>query len=80
MIKYDKSWCVLGFNAFFGGYYLWYRKYPSDSKEMLITYSEQHQDVWDKLSKEQCGGKYSSYKYDTLPRGRVWYDTEEKKY
>lgn len=55
-------------------------EYPSDSKEMLITYSKQHQDVWDKLSKEQCGGKYSSYKYDTLPRGRVWYDTEEKKY
>lgn len=51
-----------------------------DCKEILITYSKQHKDVWEKLSKEQFDGKYSSYKYDTLPRGRVWYDLEEKKY
>ena len=50
-----------------------------DCKDILITYSKQHKDVWDKLSKEQFDGKYSSYKYDTLPRGRVWYDLEEKK-
>ena len=49
-------------------------------KEMLITYSKQHKDVWKKLSKEQCGGKYSTYKFDALPRGRVWYDLEEKTY
>jgi len=52
----------------------------NEASEPLITYSKQHKDVWDKLSKEQFGGKYSSYKYDTLPRGRVWYDTEEKQY
>ena len=39
-------------------------------KEMLITYSKQHKDVWEKLSKEQYGGKYSIYKFDALPRGR----------
>lgn len=50
------------------------------SKEVLLTYSKQHKDVWDKLSKEQCGGKYSSYKFDILPRGRIWYDLEENKY
>lgn len=49
-------------------------------KEMLITYSKQHKDVWEKLSKEQYGGKYSIYKFDALPRGRVWYDLEEKAY
>lgn len=49
-------------------------------KDFLITYSKQHKEVWEKLSKEQFGGKYSSYKYDTLPRGRIWYDLEEKKY
>ena len=49
-------------------------------KEMLITYSKQHKDVWERLSKEQCGGKYSTYKFDDLPRGRVWYDLEEKTY
>ena len=33
-------------------------EYPDDyqDKEMLITYSKQHKDVWGKLSKEQCGG------------------------
>ena len=51
-----------------------------DCKESLITYSKQHKDVWEKLSKEQFDGKYSCYKYDTLPRGRVWYDLVEKKY
>ena len=57
-------------------------EYPDDyqDKEMLITYSKQHKDVWGKLSKEQCGGKYSIYKFDALPRGRVWYDLEEKTY
>ncbi len=51
-----------------------------DCKDFLITYSKQHKEVWEKLSKEQFSGKYSSYKYDTLPRGRIWYDLEEKKY
>ena len=57
-------------------------EYPDDyqAEDMLITYSKQHKDVWEKLSKEQCGGKYSSYNFDTLPRGRVWYDLEEKAY
>lgn len=57
-------------------------EYPEDyqSKDMLVTYSKQHKDVWEKLSKEQCGGKYSTYKFDALPRGRVWYGLEEKAY
>ena len=57
-------------------------EYPDDykSEDMLLTYSKQHKDVWERLSKEQCGGKYSTYKFDTLPRGRVWYDLEEKTY
>lgn len=57
-------------------------EYPDDykSEDMLLTYSKQHKDVWEKISKEQCGGKYSTYKFDALPRGRVWYDLEEKAY
>ena len=57
-------------------------EYPDDyqSKDMLLTYSKQHKDVWEKLSKEQYCGKYSAYKFDSLPRGRVWYDLEEKTY
>ena len=57
-------------------------EYPDDyqSEDMLLTYSKQHKDVWERLSKEQYGGKYSIYKFDTLPRGRVWYDLEEKSY
>ena len=50
------------------------------SEDMLLTYSKQHKDVWERLSKEQCGGKYSTYKFDAIPRGRVWYDLEEKDY
>ena len=59
-----------------------FEEYPEDyqSKDILLTYSKQHKDVWERLSKEQCGGKYSTYKFDTLPRGRVWYDLEEKAY
>ena len=57
-------------------------EYPDDysSEDELLTYSKQHKDVWEKLSKEQYKGKYSVYKFDSLPRGRVWYDLEEKKY
>ena len=57
-------------------------EYPEDyqSKDILLAYSKQHKDVWERLSKEQCGGKYSAYKFDALPRGRVWYDLEEKAY
>ncbi len=57
-------------------------EYPDDyqSEDMLLTYSKQHKDVWEKLSKEQYGGKYSAYKFDTFPRGRIWYDLEEKYY
>lgn len=57
-------------------------EYPDDykSEDMLLTYSKQHKDVWERLSKEQCGGKYNTYKFDALPRGRVWYDLEEKAY
>ena len=57
-------------------------EYPDDykSEDMLLTYSKQHKDVWERLSKEQCGVKYSTYKFDALPRGRVWYDLEEKTY
>lgn len=57
-------------------------EYSNDyqAEDMIITYSKQHKDVWEKLSKEQCGGKYSTYKFDALPRGRVWYDLEEKAY
>ena len=57
-------------------------EYPDDyqSEDMLLTYSKQHKDVWENLSKEQYGGKYSTYKFDALPRGRVWYDLEEKAY
>ena len=57
-------------------------EYPNNyqSKEDLLTYSKQHKDVWAKLAKEQCNGKYSLYKYDTLPRGRVSYNIEDKSY
>lgn len=57
-------------------------EYPDDyqAKDMIITYSKQHKDVWERLSKVQCAGKYSTYKFDALPRGRVWYDLEEKIY
>ena len=57
-------------------------EYPDkyNAKDTLITYSKQHKDVWGVLSKKQFEGKYSSYQYDTLPRGRVWYDTEERSY
>lgn len=50
------------------------------SEDMLLTYSKQHKDVWEKLSREQYGGQYSFYTFDALPRGRVWYDLEEKSY
>lgn len=57
-------------------------EYPDDYQfeDTLLTYSKQHKDVWERLSKEQLGGKYSIYQFDTFPRGRVWYDLEEKTY
>lgn len=57
-------------------------EYPNDyqSREVLLTYSKQHKDVWANLAKQQCGGKYSLYKYDALMRGRVSYNLEDKSY
>jgi len=57
-------------------------EYPDDYqlKEILLTYSKQHKDVWKYLSKEQINGKYSCYQYDDLTRGRIFYDFEQKKY
>lgn len=57
-------------------------EYPDDyqPEDMLLTYSKQHKDVWEKLAKEQYESKYSNYGFDALPRGRVWYDFEEKTY
>ena len=46
----------------------------------LLTYSKQHKDVWDRLAAEQLCGKYASCAYNTLPRGRVWYDADEGNY
>lgn len=56
--------------------------YPCDvdTKEILLTYSKQHKDVWGNLSQEQLNGKYHCYQYNFLPRGRLSYDTEEKEY
>ena len=48
------------------------------SNETLLTYSKLHKDVWKKLAKEQCKGKYSVYGFDVFPRGRISYDTKEK--
>ena len=57
-------------------------EYPDNYQlnEKLLTYSKQHKDVWGCLSKEQINGKYSCYQYDDLPRGRIFYDLEQKKY
>ena len=53
--------------------------YPDDypPEAILLSYSGQHTDSWDKLSEEQYHGKYSSYKWDALPRGRMRYDLEK---
>ena len=79
MIKVGVFWAstLLNINIIFD-----FEEYQDDyqSEDMLLTYSKQHKDVWEKLSREQCGGKYSIYKFDDLPRGRVWYDLEEKSY
>lgn len=79
MIKVGVFWVAafLGVDIIFD-----IEEYPDDyqAKDMIITYSKQHKDVWERLSKVQCAGKYSTYKFDALPRGRVWYDLEEKIY
>lgn len=49
-------------------------------EDNLLSYSKQHKDVWGRLSKEQYNGKYVNYKFDTLPRGRVCYDLENRSY
>lgn len=46
----------------------------------LVVYEKQHKDVWNELSKSQCSGRYSKFKYDFFPRGRVIYNGELKKY
>lgn len=52
----------------------------SDNSSMIIDYESEHKDVWAKLSKEQCGGKYANYRYDFFKRGRVAYDCESEEY
>ena len=79
MIKVGVFWVA----AFLGVDFIFdFEEYPDDyqAKDMIITYSKQQKDVWERLSKVQCAGKYSTYKFDALPRGRVWHDLEEKIY
>ena len=77
MIKVGVFWVfsLLDFDIIFDT-----EEYSNDclSKQTLLTYSKQHKDVWGKLAKEQCNGKYSIYSFDTFPRGRISYDTKEK--
>ena len=51
----------------------------SRSEYNLITYSKQHKDAWKEAFRNSYySDKNNTYAYDDFPRGRVWYDTEEK--
>lgn len=51
-----------------------------DSSRELYAYTKQHQDVWYSLSKNQFNGKYSAYPYDFFQRGRIYYNSANKKH
>lgn len=45
-----------------------------------LNYKASHKKTWEILSKTYMGGKYADAAFNDFPRGRIWYDTDERRH
>ena len=45
-----------------------------------LNYKYSHKKAWEELSKTVAEGRYAEYAFNDFPRGRIWFDIEERRH
>lgn len=45
-----------------------------------LNYKLSHKKAWEELSKTAADGRYSEFSFADFPRGRIWFDIEERRH
>lgn len=45
-----------------------------------LNYKYSHKKAWEELSKTAADGRYAEFSYNDFPRGRIWFDIEERRH
>ncbi len=45
-----------------------------------LNYKYSHKKAWKELSKTAAEGRYAEYAFNDFPRGRIWFDIEERRH
>ena len=45
-----------------------------------LNYKSSHKKAWEELSKTAAEGRYAEYAFNDFPRGRIWFDIEERRH
>ena len=45
-----------------------------------LNYKYSHKKAWEELSKTAAEGRYAEYAFNDFPRGRIWFDIEERRH
>lgn len=45
-----------------------------------LNYKYSHKKAWEELSKTAAEGRYAEYAFSDFPRGRIWFDIEERRH
>lgn len=45
-----------------------------------LNYKYSHKKAWEELSKTAAKGRYAEYAFNDFPRGRIWFDIEERRH
>lgn len=45
-----------------------------------LNYKYSHKKAWEELSKNAAEGRYAEYAFNDFPRGRIWFDIEERRH
>ena len=45
-----------------------------------LNYKYSHKKAWEELSKTGAEGRYAEYAFNDFPRGRIWFDIEERRH
>lgn len=45
-----------------------------------LNYKYSHKKAWEELSKTAADGRYAEYAFNDFPRGRIWFDIEERRH
>lgn len=45
-----------------------------------LNYKYSHKKAWEELSKTAAEGRYAEYAFNDFPRGRIWFDIDERRH